>query len=1655
MIPGITEVNFPSYATLHQATVSIADMGDKTITTQVKIDGAVAPSFVGTDGKDWTIEFLGEKYIHPLRSPQAKKDNTSISSTIDLTFYHWAIYQLKRYFFVALANVESGTPIVDKYIAPLAVNLSEFATAFANILTYYFPDGEVYVYKKNGSYINPDLTDYDTTTKYIEIDHTYIWEVLQKTYEYFQCRWSIEKDQNGNYAIKFGYPTNAEIDHMFEYGHEGGLVSVERQVQDADIRNQILGRGGEKNLPYMYFKNYEKFHPGSEDSAFRNNGIPDPDAIPELENILFSELRDKNFRSYVQGWKVNTHRQASTEDGWSVTWDATGTQFAESDGTTYQRDEARMATDWAYAKGATDEKFDPTEYVKDDESIAEYGLLQGGLENNEDIYPSIQGMSVELPCDKGAHDSFSASHVVETLANEVVDVEPVTTDVIKQIGDAAWDWQQIEAASEVVTETSPVINTSHSSNPYTITVHSAAASAMGVLRMSSKPFVIPEGYFGNFVQLPELKAVFECRLTAKVVVNGSTLYAAAPGNKTTYRAMNYRVVAWGVKDYASKEKLKYTTNIPAGKYFLWAEFEVYDTEYSFPREQNGDIQYSASNYAEPNGIHGNSAKIKFSFANVCDLYNFDGLVVANTTPQGLPISASTGPLAAGQTSPMLTLSGSVFTVPAQGALSVDCSAAITPEEDGALQKTIEIRTLQGELVDNANIPAGDYRIFIKAYVTNVGAKTRNYTVSMGPAQVFFLTQDDDWKPTFDIWLKNLFVTDRRDYATDEEYVQGVWAPLRSVGGDMTVSFLTGNLSGHSDWEFKVADIFYDTSKEIEVQDEDGYTHKVRSEWRLTLVKSDAEADAIHQYVPYKDFNAVAGDLIVLTNIDLPWAYVYAAEARLNEYKEAALDKTSDTNPTWVVAPDKVRLQELNLLFGISAGDKVWIRDPRFTSQVGEQLFVQSVTYTWQGQGEMTPDVEFVLTDKVEVSMSTVQRIDGQIAELSSQVRSLSNMERTVRAIGDRVYLRKDGFNDVSESPTQMARPLTSSDFRHGLIGGAGWGLHTDVDGASILEVDKLSVRREMNVNNLVINQVTAMGGKEILSAASMQISRVEVTEAGYVCYFEQHGGTIGNLFMKDDIALSQVYDNSNEQIKYYKRRITAVGPDYIVMSDEDVDGAGVPSVGDVVAQFGNYTNNARQFVIIRDVIGGGYEQMLSGLDSVTATGDEYYFAGTRQDGTERVLLRDSDLLQLRDSDEKLLGFQRPRLSPRWFVGNKNYDYAEWEDGELTIKGRIYVMDPEGGYTNLTGVAQAVSYLQAALPKDTGGITTIAGGIVLSNIIGVVNGSDLVAGLNSSTLGQDSTHGKLMIFAGASDAEHVSDSPFRVYADGAMHSTMGTIGGWELGIYRIRAIGDNNGAIELNSSEARLIIYNNENNRATQMDGAHYGALSDLINTDNLISTSELTQVTTSKSITTDQAIHETVSFQSTSDLIYRGTLPVSGTLTFKDVNFIVTLASTAAFPIGSVLVELYEPTLAQVLYSKTVTDLSTIAEHQLLVTTNDITTPELEAGQHVIYLRITVDLPSGHGLNGRSLVISSSIEKRKYAVLGYEQNLTRLFGNGLVISQTGQDFLAAMASDDGFDIRAESGDAGLEVFRSKLRFKVNGVWYTVTRNNSGYLILTT
>lgn len=1189
MIHQIKELNFPQYATISTATAQLLDMGDMSITAQVKIDGAIKPDF----SFDWEVEFQGERYIHTAREPQASKGNDSICSIIDLTFNHWTIYQLRRYYFVSIATLNSGTAIADLYITSLSANLKTLCDAFQEVLDYYF-NGEIRID------LNPQWK-YDEEVSYLEINYTHIWDVLQKIYEVYGVRWHIKGK-----TIYVGYSTD-EVSHIFEYGFEGGLLKVERQVQSTEIRNSLLGRGGEKNLPYRYFKNVDTNNP-----TFQ----ADPDWIPELENIYFTKLRGKTFRDYIKGWKA--HRYGGTPM----------TEPTEE----YIRgfEDSSKSSDGRY--------FNPIEYVEDKESIEKYGLLQGSLGNQDDVYPTIQGVEMS-----------GIGRVDQIVGAEKVVIDEYDNDTSQELYD-------IKSIKDTFTyENILETNVDHEYILKSETIHDSF-----------------DKYLGSFVGYPTFD-------NNAIVMGWHNMDFYMENVSLTTEFISARLI-----DVKTNEYINETTTIPNGIKFK-IEYRVRVTPvYVDGKPVEAGFMNITSEWSLVNNI-----------SNGLLLNNIDsnGSRKHNNVSIGSHIESST------------TLKTDTFKVKEGGATSVDVPINIVASKDAQglyewKRDSIEaINVDTGEVVSSINIPKGTYYLRVNVDITNNSSKTQTYKVELLPSYIYYPSDKDEFKPTFNIWIKNIWESTRRDGESDVAYTERVWTPILGdrQENEARVVFSSGNLSGHSDWEFSIKEVQYAGNSGVKLGDVD-------AEWKLTLIKSNAELNVTGKYIPSTQIQANAGDFFYFIGIDMPHQYTLWAEEKLDQIKADKLIETSNIKPVWVVQIDKIRLNQMQpnerepLLNSLKVGNTIRLADKRFIPSPYELLYLQSVTYSWGADTTMLPNVEVVLSDKVLVSLNPVEEIQGQIDSLAKQVGSISNIQQIVKSLCDKMYLRKDGLDDISISPTKFNndvrfdRTLSSGNYRQGALGGSGWGLRTDGQ-KGILEVDKLVVRDDFQVNTIVYNQIEARGGKQIESAARIVCSDVKKTDDGYVCFFDTKRGSVVNLFKVNDIAYSQVFSPDNQKYRYYKRNVIKISDNSITLS-LDGDGNSIPQVGDVIVHYGNTEDVSRQYVIIRDVIGGGYERMLSNLNSVTSTGDEYYFAG-RLDGD----------------------------SPRWFVGDKKNDFAEWVDGKLTIKGEIILksgdVELDGFLSNLskkiTDVEEGISF------DEDGKITNIStSGLVLAKGYGLLH-----------------------------------------------------------------------------------------------------------------------------------------------------------------------------------------------------------------------------------------------------------------------------------------------------------------------------------------------
>ncbi|MFI3239843.1 MAG: hypothetical protein R3Y22_04565 [Bacteroidales bacterium] len=118
---------------------------------------------------------------------------------------------------------------------------------------------------------------------------------------------------------------------------------------------------------------------------------------------------------------------------------------------------------------------------------------------------------------------------------------------------------------------------------------------------------------------------------------------------------------------------------------------------------------------------------------------------------------------------------------------------------------------------------------------------------------------------------------------------------------------------------------------------------------------------------------------------------------------------------------------------------------------------------------------------------------------------------------------------------------------------SGWSIGYDDNGNSIMEIDKLLVRMEAIYNELVIEQLSYVGGARIVSPAAMTCSNVVEYDTYYRCYFDSgENGEVVQQFEIDDQARCQTFDGSN--MKYYWRLVIGIGDDYIDLSKTDCDG---------------------------------------------------------------------------------------------------------------------------------------------------------------------------------------------------------------------------------------------------------------------------------------------------------------------------------------------------------------------------------------------------------------------------------------------------------------------------------------------------------------------
>lgn len=341
----------------------------------------------------------------------------------------------------------------------------------------------------------------------------------------------------------------------------------------------------------------------------------------------------------------------------------------------------------------------------------------------------------------------------------------------------------------------------------------------------------------------------------------------------------------------------------------------------------------------------------------------------------------------------------------------------------------------------------------------------------------------------------------------------------------------------------------------------------------------------------------AGDRYIPWNIRMPEEYHRLAEAELldaverynaENARDVAVYRAT-TDHTWVEATGaelfpgrRVRLEHAGYFpdtgFRSSRITKVVRRldlPSHIELEIGDAL---STT----GMERMSGEIEGIrnVTRRLSASMPAVIGVADETKptdyNLFSALRSLREFvsrRHDDRAAGVITFLRGllfgDGSHGIGGDGAAVLESVVSKVFRGGFTG-EGFRLWLDEVGLANLEVDKLTVRQQMRIFELLAEKMRSIGGHLIISAANGKVK--EVIEEGTMYRLALEGE---NMFMADDLIRCQQFTGNS--LKSYWVKASSAGSTGILVAKSEF--SSLPEAGDDIVLCGNTTNPARQSVI--------------------------------------------------------------------------------------------------------------------------------------------------------------------------------------------------------------------------------------------------------------------------------------------------------------------------------------------------------------------------------------------------------------------------------------------------------------------------------------------
>ena len=454
---------------------------------------------------------------------------------------------------------------------------------------------------------------------------------------------------------------------------------------------------------------------------------------------------------------------------------------------------------------------------------------------------------------------------------------------------------------------------------------------------------------------------------------------------------------------------------------------------------------------------------------------------------------------------------------------------------------------------------------------------------------------DDGKP-FDIY----YFTDGGMNFDPNEY---------EIGGLVKrVTFQTGQLAGLGNDE--------DGEHYFEVN----YNSATREFELITIWPYDDDTQ-----VPGGVLEPKAGDTYILWNVRMPDEYYPIAEEEYATAVEKYMDEHCLDRSVYKCSTDYVALKKRGV--APCMGQRVRLESDRFFASGYRESRITVVDQKLERPTEADIEISDVLSQTTQSRMadeieSVRSEVKANTVELPDVIRSWDTTQPTDNnlfsarrseqefiskkrndcakkkitfeegiGIGLEENGRIDGKGNAELLTLVVRELLRSANYGGSGMTGNGWQIGIDEDLLSHLIVDKITVRRVMNVFELLINKVRSVGGQICVSAANGKIKTVQEQGDYWHITFEQE-----NTFVAHDLMRCQVFTGTSQ--KAYWVEVAGIANGGILVEKSEFETA-QPEEGDECVLMGNTETANRQNLVLISASEDGHPRV-DVLDGVNA-----------------------------------------------------------------------------------------------------------------------------------------------------------------------------------------------------------------------------------------------------------------------------------------------------------------------------------------------------------------------------------------------------------------------------------------------------------------------